>query len=324
MLLLALVVVVVVALVVHRCMMRRCTSTRSLVGKTAIVTGASAGIGKETAKDLAKRGARVILACRNQTKAQTVADSIISETGNKNVVVRLLDTSDLSSVRSFAKEVLKTEGAIHILINNAGIGGKEKQEITRDGFDLTMATNYYGHFLLTNLLLKRLKESAPSRVVNVSSLGHFMTWRLDLKDLNFKKRSYGVLKMYAQSKLCNILFSLELAEKMRGTGVDVNSLHPGSINTEFLRDEMVMTWWRKPLLFFARVLIRLIGKDSEMGAQTTIHVAVSEEVQGVTGKYFDECREATCSWLARDRGLAKALWEITEADVQLAPNEIFY
>uniref|UniRef100_A0A0P4VXY9 Retinol dehydrogenase 11 n=2 Tax=Scylla olivacea TaxID=85551 RepID=A0A0P4VXY9_SCYOL len=322
--LLTVVVVVVVALVVHRCMMRRCTSTRSLAGMTAIVTGASAGIGKETAKDLAKRGARVILACRNQTKAQLVADYIISVTGNKNVVVCLLDTSDLSSVRSFAEEVLKTEGAIHILVNNAGIGGKEIQEITCDGFDLTMATNYYGHFLLTNLLLKRLKESAPSRVVNVSSLAHFFVWRLNLKDLNFKKRSYSLLKAYSQSKLCNILFSLELAEKLRGSGVVVNSLHPGTINSEFVRDEMVMSWWRKPFLLFARIMLRLLGKDSELGAQTTIHLAVSEEVEGVTGKYFDECKEATSSWLAQNSGLAKALWEITEADVQLAPCEIFY
>ncbi|XP_063862716.1 retinol dehydrogenase 11-like isoform X3 [Scylla paramamosain] len=291
--LLTVVVVVVVALVVHRCMMRRCTSTRSLAGMTAIVTGAS-------------------------------ADYIISVTGNKNVVVCLLDTSDLSSVRSFAEEVLKTEGAIHILVNNAGIGGKEIQEITCDGFDLTMATNYYGHFLLTNLLLKRLKESAPSRVVNVSSLAHFFVWRLNLKDLNFKKRSYSLLKAYSQSKLCNILFSLELAEKLRGSGVVVNSLHPGTINSEFVRDEMVMSWWRKPFLLFARIMLRLLGKDSELGAQTTIHLAVSEEVEGVTGKYFDECKEATSSWLAQNSGLAKALWEITEADVQLAPSEIFY
>ncbi|XP_045132941.1 retinol dehydrogenase 11-like isoform X3 [Portunus trituberculatus] len=316
--------VMVVVVVVHRCMMRRCISTRSLAGMTAIVTGASAGIGKETAKDLAKRGARVILACRNRMKAQAVADYIISVTGNKNVVVYLLDTSDLSSVRSFAKDVLKTEGSIHILVNNAGIGGKEIQEMTRDGFELTMATNYYGHFLLTNLLLKRLKESAPSRVVNVSSLAHLFVWQLNLKDLNFKKRSYSLLRAYSQSKLCNILFSLELAEKLHGSGVVVNSLHPGTINSEFVRDEMVMSWWRKPFLLFARIMLRLFGKDSELGAQTTIHLAVSEEVEGVTGKYFDECKEATSSWLARDRGLAKALWEITEADVQLAPNEIFY
>ncbi|XP_045132940.1 retinol dehydrogenase 11-like isoform X2 [Portunus trituberculatus] len=285
--------VMVVVVVVHRCMMRRCISTRSLAGMTAIVTGAS-------------------------------ADYIISVTGNKNVVVYLLDTSDLSSVRSFAKDVLKTEGSIHILVNNAGIGGKEIQEMTRDGFELTMATNYYGHFLLTNLLLKRLKESAPSRVVNVSSLAHLFVWQLNLKDLNFKKRSYSLLRAYSQSKLCNILFSLELAEKLHGSGVVVNSLHPGTINSEFVRDEMVMSWWRKPFLLFARIMLRLFGKDSELGAQTTIHLAVSEEVEGVTGKYFDECKEATSSWLARDRGLAKALWEITEADVQLAPNEIFY
>ncbi|XP_063862754.1 retinol dehydrogenase 11-like [Scylla paramamosain] len=316
---------VVVARMLYLRRAGRCTSTRSLAGMTAIVTGASAGIGMETAKDLARRGARVILACRNLTKAQAVVDHIISETGNKKVVVRLLDTSDLSSVRRFAKEILQTEDAIHILVNNAGIAGKQVREVTGDGLELTMATNHYGHFLLTNLLLKRLKESAPSRIINVSSVAHFFTWKINLKDLNFEKRSYGTLEAYAQSKLCNILFSLELADKLRGSGVTVNSLHPGTVGSEFFtRDELAVTWFRKLFLFFGNIVLRLFGKDNKLGAQTTIHLAVAEEVEGVTGKYFDECKEATASWLARDSSLAKALWEISEADVQLAPSEIFY
>ncbi|XP_050703032.1 retinol dehydrogenase 13-like [Eriocheir sinensis] len=302
----------------------RCTSTRSLAGKTAIVTGASAGIGKETAKDLARRGARVILACRNREKAQRVAEHIISETGNK-VVVRVLDTADLASVRHFAKEVLRTDDAIHILVNNAGIPGKEVREVTRDGLELTMATNHYGHFLLTNLLLKRLKESAPSRIVNVSSLAHFFTMTIDLKDLNFEKRSYGTLAAYGQSKLCNILFSVELAHKLRGSGVTVNALHPGTVGTDFFtREEMATTWWRKLFMIVGNFVIRLFGKDSVLGAQTSIYLAVAEEVEGVTGKYFDDCKEATTSLLARDLTLARTLWEVSEADVQLQPSEIFY
>ncbi|XP_063862730.1 retinol dehydrogenase 12-like isoform X1 [Scylla paramamosain] len=272
----------------------RCTSSRGLAGMTAIVTGASAGIGKEAAKDLAKRGARVILACRNVPKAQAVADHIISETGNKNVVVRQLDTSDLAFVRCFAKEVLQTEDAIHILVNNAGIAGKQMREVTRDGLELTMATNYYGHFLLTNLLLPRLKASAPSRIVNVSSAAHFFTWQINLKDLNFEKRTYSTMAAYSLSKLCNILFSAELADRLQGSGVTSNSLHPGAVSTDIIaRAENSTTWWRRYCLHIGDILLSIFGKDSELGAQTIIHLAVAEEVEGVTGKYFDECKVRT-------------------------------
>ncbi|XP_050712791.1 retinol dehydrogenase 11-like [Eriocheir sinensis] len=304
---------------------RRCTSKRSLAGMTAIVTGASAGIGKETAKDLARRGARVILACRNRTKALAVAEHIISETGNKEVVVRVLDTADLASVRHFAKEVLRTEGAIHILVNNAGTAGKDVREVTRDGLELTMATNHYGHFLLTNLLLKRLRQSAPSRIINVSSVAHFLALSIDMKDLNFEKMNYGTMTAYGQSKLCNILFTIELANKLRGSGVTANALHPGAVSTEIIaRRENAATWWRWIFLQIGDIMIYLFGKDSQLGAQTTIHLAVSEELEGISGKYFSECKEAPTSQLARDPILARSLWKISEADVQLLPSEIFY
>ncbi|ROT84983.1 putative retinol dehydrogenase 13-like [Penaeus vannamei] len=212
----------------------RCSSKRSLAGKTVVVTGASAGIGKEAAKDFLRRRARVILACRNLEKAQKVAEELVAETGNPEVAVRRLDTADLASVRAFAEEFLRTEDALHVLVNNAGIAGARTRQETKDGLELTMATNHFGHFLLTNLLLKRLQESAPSRVVTVSSAAHMVVRKLDPRDLNLSA-SYGSMQAYGLSKLCNILFAAELAERLRGTGVTSNSLHPGAVGHRVLR-----------------------------------------------------------------------------------------
>ncbi|KAG7155356.1 retinol dehydrogenase 12-like [Homarus americanus] len=296
----------------------RCKSQKKLEGKTVIVTGSSAGIGKSAAQDFARRGARVILACRNLEKAQRVADEIIKNSGNNHVVVRKLDTSDLSSVRQFANEIIKAEESLHILVNNAGIAGEPKRKFTADGLELTMATNYYGHFLLTNMLLKLLKKSAPSRIINVSSVMHNYCKKLDPEDLNFEKMSFGRIKVYSQSKLCNVLFTLELSEKLRGTGVTANSMNPGAVCTEiWTKDNSVIG-------YVQFVLFKLVGKDCDLGAQTIIYLAVSEDVDGVSGKYFEECKDSQCSKLGRHRGFAKKLWEASELDVKLQPEEVHY
>ncbi|XP_068237944.1 retinol dehydrogenase 13-like isoform X2 [Palaemon carinicauda] len=293
----------------------QCHSKRRLDGMTALVTGASSGIGKETALDLAKRGARVILACRNLEKAQRVADEIVKESENNNVVVREVDTSKLSSVRHFANEILKTEIRLDILVNNAGIPGHHCRMLTTDGLELTMATNHYGHFLLTNILLELLKKSAPSRIVNVSSMMHDFCRKLDPEDLNFEKNSYNSFKAYCQSKLCNILFTLELSERLRGSGVVANSLHPGYVYTEIVSKIGGLKG------FVFKLLAYLVAKDPRLGAQTTIHAAVSEEIDNVSGKYFVECKESTCSKLASHRGMSKKLWLASELDVKLEPHE---
>ncbi|KAG7167291.1 Retinol dehydrogenase 14-like [Homarus americanus] len=228
----------------------RCHSQRSLTGKTAIVTGGSAGLGKFTAKDLVRRGARVILACRNLEKACKVAAWIREAEGSVGeVVVRELDTSDLASVRQFANEILLTEKSLHILVNNAGIIGFKDKRMTKDDLELTMATNHYGHFLLTNLLLGN----------------HWFIKSLDVTSaaLNFKTEPYNRIRAYGKSKVCNILFTLELASKLSGTGVTANSLHPGVIHTDLINPHP---------------LILLTGRG---GTQTTIHLAVSEEVKRV-------------------------------------------
>lgn len=297
-----------------------CTSKRSMVGKTVIITGATAGIGKETARDLLRRGARVIFACRNLEKGCRVAGELqASGDGRGEVVVRRLDTSDLSSVRNFAKEVLDTEKAIHVLVNNAGTLVPYKRQVTADGLELTMATNYFGHFLLTNLLLGRLKESAPSRVVNVSSLYHQYVQNLDLEDLNFTDEPYTMVKAYNKSKLCNVLFSRELADRTAGTGVTSNSLHPGIVTTSIL-DSVPYTLRSFILIYLSSFII----KDAVSGAQTTNHLAVSEEVEGVSGRYFADCKETTASELAHRKDLATGLWEASVKAVGLEENEIYY
>ncbi|XP_042864244.1 retinol dehydrogenase 11-like [Penaeus japonicus] len=313
---LSLLVLIVVIRIWYRLQSGHCTSQKTLDGKTVIITGASAGIGKSTAFDMARRKARVILACRNLEKAQKVADEIIRDTGNNSVIVRKLDTSDLSSVRSFASEIIKTEDSLHILINNAGMAGHHKRESTTDGLELTMATNHYGHFLLTNLLLNLLKKSAPSRVINVSSKMHEYCRKLDPEDLNFEKSSYSIFESYNRSKLCNILFTLELAERLHGTGVTTNSLHPGAVDTEIAYKMGGFAGYAQAFLF------KLMAKDCELGAQTTIHLAVSDSVEGISGKYFVDCKETESSKLAQHRGIAKKLWLASELDVKLENEEV--
>ncbi|XP_018010993.1 retinol dehydrogenase 13-like [Hyalella azteca] len=216
-LLLLFIVLPVMIGIIYRARSRRCPKDVMVTGKTVIVTGPTAGIGRVTAHEMAKRGARVILACRNTQKAEPIAEQIKKETNNNDVVIRHLDLSDLTSVRKFAEEINSQEEAVHILINNAGILSPDKRKLSPQGFEITLATNHLGPFLLTNLLLDKIKASAPSRIVNVSSLGYAANV-LYLDDLNLEKTAYGVYRAYCQSKLCNILFTKELAVRLQGTG----------------------------------------------------------------------------------------------------------
>lgn len=297
-----------------------CTSRASLDGKTVIITGASAGIGKEAAKDLASRGARVIMACRNIEKAERAAAEVrASARGRGEAVVRHLDTSDLASVRRFADKILREEEKLHILINNAGIVGPPTREVTEDGLEVTMATNHYGHFLLTNLLLGLIKKSAPSRIINLTSDSHDYVSKFNPDCLNFEHDYYSSMTAYGQSKLCNILFSLELTRKLEGTGVTANSVHPGCVSTEiFYKGKVTWFLWVCGKLFF------FMGKDASLGAQTIIHAAVSEDLEGVSAKYFVDCKEAKTTELARSKKLARQLWEASEVDVKLQQEEKYY
>uniref|UniRef100_A0AAR2L1C1 Uncharacterized protein n=1 Tax=Pygocentrus nattereri TaxID=42514 RepID=A0AAR2L1C1_PYGNA len=281
-----------------------CKSKARLDGKTALITGANTGIGKETARDLARRGARVVMACRDLTRAENAAEEIQRTTGNGNVVIRHLNLASLYSVREFAKDFLATEERLDILVNNAGVMMCPKW-ITEDGYETQLAVNHLGHFLLTNLLLDLLKSSTPSRVVTVSSIAH-VGGKVDFDDMFFDKRPYNSLVSYKQSKLANVLFSRELARRMRGTGVTSYSLHPGVIRTELGRH--VESW--HPLLKTVLSLpCILLMKTPWQGAQTTIYCAVTEGLESKSGCYFSDCVERQPSPEGKDDEVARRLWE---------------
>uniref|UniRef100_T1J5Y8 Dehydrogenase n=1 Tax=Strigamia maritima TaxID=126957 RepID=T1J5Y8_STRMM len=290
---------------------RNCTSQALLTGKTVIVTGSNTGIGKEAARDFVKRGARVILACRNINKANEAAEDIKSA-GPGEVVTRHLDLSSFKSIREFAQEINQSEARIDILVNNAGILVPKGK--TEDNFDLTFGTNHLGPFLLTHLLLDKIKQSTPARIVNVSSRAH-QGASINWDDINLNNPgNYGSWKAYTQSKLCNILFSKELASQLEGTGVNVYSLHPGLVNSSLFRN---IPKFVKP---FTSIVLPLVAINVVKGAQTTIHCAVSEEVQNESGLYYSDCAVTKPSALASDEIAAKKLWDISMKMCGLSRN----
>ncbi|XP_016364890.1 retinol dehydrogenase 13-like isoform X1 [Sinocyclocheilus rhinocerous] len=281
-----------------------CKSRACLDGKTVVITGANTGIGMETAKDMARRGARVVMACRDLTRAENAAEYIRRFTGNGNVVIRHLNLASLYSVQEFVKEFIATEERLDILINNAGVMMCPKW-ITEDGFETQLAVNHLGHFLLTNLLLGMLKRSSPSRVVNLSSIAH-VDGKIEFDDLFFDKRPYSPLLSYRQSKLANVLFSRELARRMKGTGVSSYCLHPGVIQTELIRHILVRFPVLKIILSLPCILLM---KTPWQGAQTSIYCAVTEGLESKSGCYFSDCAEKDPAPEGKDDEVARRLWE---------------
>ncbi|XP_065311205.1 retinol dehydrogenase 12-like isoform X7 [Dermacentor albipictus] len=278
----------------------KCSSDVDMAGKTIIITGANTGIGKETARELARRNARVILACRNPVKAKEAADDIHASTG-RSVVLMQLDLCSLNSVRQFARHVLATEPRLDVLILNAGMMSPPNREETEDGFEATFQANHLGHFLLTHLLLDLLRKSKPSRVVVVGSCGQ-VAGRLNTEDLSFGRYWFPLLN-YCTTKQCNMLFTVELSRKLTGSGVTVNCCHPGFVRSEIaVRSSDIQTW-----LF--NLLLNFYGKSVKEGAETTVYLAVSEEVENVSGKYFKDCAPTFAVPWATNAAAAKKLYE---------------
>lgn len=272
-----------------------------MAGRVCLVTGANSGIGLVTAQKLAGLGATVVMVCRDGDRGERALEEV--RRGGKGAPVELMlcDLASLGSVRSLAEEYAEKHDTLHVLVNNAGVA-KVRRSVTADGFEATFQVNYLSPFLLTDLLLGLLKKSAPSRVVNVSSAAHF-GGRLDFGDLQMEK-GYGVMKAYSQSKLALVLFTYELARRLEGTGVTANCLHPGTVATNI--------WGRAmgPAAFLGKVS-RLFLIGPEKGAETSVYLATSPEVEGVTGKYFDQMREKRSSADSYDEALAQRLWSAT-------------
>ncbi|XP_008305673.1 retinol dehydrogenase 11 [Cynoglossus semilaevis] len=277
------------------------TSDVSLEGKTAIITGANTGIGKETAKDLAARGARVILACRDMAKGEQAARDIMREVEGARVLARQLDLADTNSICQFAENVYNSEKNLHVLVNNAGVAICP-HDITVDGFEMQFGVNHLGHFFLTFLLLDLLKHSAPSRVINVSSSAHTMG-RINFEDLRSEK-DYHPVSAYAQSKLANILFTRELAKRTEALGVTVYSVDPGMVNTDITRHI------RRPLVDVFKRFSTLLKTPAE-GACTTIYCIVSPENQLLTGGHYKECATSQVCRAGLDDGTALKLWAVS-------------
>lgn len=308
-----------------------CTSNARLDGKTVVITGASGGIGKETARDFYGRGARVILACRNMEKAnEAVVDiknnppSRIKKDEYQNIagelVIYSLNLASLKSVRDCAKNLLTKEAAIHILVNNAGVAILPYEK-TEDGIETTLQTNHLGHFLLTLLLMPKMQSSSPGcRIVNVSSIAYILG-DIDFDDINLEK-SYTSIKSYTQSKLANILFTKELARRLTKAnihGINVYSLHPGLIPTEISRHASNTLFLGIGFAF--NFLTWLLFKNVEQGAQTTIYCSVDEKAANETGLYYSDCQVANQRRKASNDEYAKNLWNASCKLLHLKPEE---
>jgi NAD(P)-dependent dehydrogenase (short-subunit alcohol dehydrogenase family) len=277
-------------------------------GKTVVVTGGNSGIGLETAVALGLMGARVLITARSAERGKAAAATIAGRLGGRgSVELVLFDLADLSSVRQGAADILSRCPRLDVLVNNAGLTLSERQE-TVDGYEATFAINHLGPFLLTRLLLPRLQESAPSRIVNVASTAHNQARRgIPFDDLQSTGR-YATMRVYGVSKLANILFTNELARRLEGTGVTANSLHPGTVRTGFGGDGDV-----KGLFALGIKIGGPLFLSPAKGARTSVYLASSPEVATVSGQYFARCRPKTPKPQARDLEAARRLWEVSEA-----------
>ena len=286
----------------------------SQAGKTVVVTGGNSGVGKATAVALASAGAHTIITARNEARGRQALDDIRRESGSDRVELVVFNLADLASVRDGAAELLDRTERLDVLVNNAGLVLSERQ-LTVDGFEATFATNHLGPFLLTGLLTDRLVASAPARVVNVASTAHRgARTGLDFDDLQ-SARGYRGMRAYSRSKLANILFTVELAQRLEGTGVTANSVHPGTVASGFARDDDASGF----LAFGIKVIKPFILTPAK-GARTSVYVATSPDIDGVTGQYFVKCRAKVPSDAARDGAAAARLWSVSEALVEKDPT----
>jgi NAD(P)-dependent dehydrogenase (short-subunit alcohol dehydrogenase family) len=276
-------------------------------GKVCMVTGANSGLGLVTVHELARRGAEVVLVCRDAAKGQRAIDEVRAAVPGSSLDLLLADFASLDDVRRLARDYDASGRRLDVLVNNAGLMLTERRT-TRDGFEYTFAVNHLAPFLLTNLLLDSLRRSGSSRIVNVASRAHTRA-SLDFDDLNSERRFDG-WTVYCRSKLCNVLFNRELARRIAGSGVTANALHPGVIATGFGREATGLWKW-------ALALARSFMATPEKGADTQVYLACAPEVAGVNGAYFVNRRQVATSAAGADEAAARRLWETSARMVAL-------
>lgn len=283
-----------------------------MTGKTVLITGANRGIGLATALGIARRGARTLVLGRSRDKIGEAASFIQRESGNAEVYPIVADLASLKSIRAACETMTDRFDSLHGLINNAAVI-TQKREVSVDGFELQFAVNHIAPFALTCLLLELIQRSAPARIVTVSSASHRRT-QIDFDDLQFSRRTYNRVTAYSQSKLANILFTQELARRLDPAQVTANCLHPGVVDTGLLQD---YSGTPRALGFALKVF-----KGTERGAQTSIYLATSPEVEGVSGQYFDDCRPVAPDTRTSDPTIASRLWTETERLTEIVFPEL--
>lgn len=279
-------------------------------GKTCMVTGATSGIGLETARGLARLGASVVLVGRNAERCTRALDSIRETTGNERLECIVADLSSQKEVRRVANEFRSRHDQLHVLINNAAVNTGPRRE-SPDGIELTFAVNHLGYFLLTNLLLDVLRASAPARIVNVASEVHREV-TLDFDDLQARKGRFNGYTVYKKSKLANLLFTYELARRLQGSGVTVNAVAPGLVKTNLGLQDPGMAALMK------RAINALWGITPQQAAQFIVHTATTPQLEGVSGKYHNKGKETESSPASRNEADAARLWQISAEMTGLA------
>ncbi|XP_028165116.1 retinol dehydrogenase 11-like [Ostrinia furnacalis] len=294
-----------------------CKCTARLDGKTVLVTGGSMGIGLATARDLARRGARLILTCVNEHTAKAAAEELIATTGNQDIHYRQLDLSSFDNIQNFAQDINENFDKLHILLNNAGKSCQptDKIRITEDGIESTMQVNFVGGALLTLLLLPKLNASKPSRIVNTSSKA-FKTHQFILDDITTYRPIFA-WKIYSNSKLCVLLWTKALSRRLPD-GITANALHPGTVNTN-----IYVTKNDRLMNYIFTMLVRFVFKTPAEGAQTSIHCCVASSLEGVTGQYLADCQISESVEAFDDFEYTEKIWEKTMAVIKSRlPDEV--
>jgi NAD(P)-dependent dehydrogenase (short-subunit alcohol dehydrogenase family) len=266
--------------------------------RTCLVTGANSGIGKETARALARQGDRVILACRDPQRGEAARQEIAESTGSSAVELGIVDLGRQASIRQFARDFLASHRELHVLVNNAGIWSTRRHE-TPDGIEETWAVNVLGYFLLTELLLDRLRESSPARVVNVASQ---LAGDLDVEDVEFRRRTYSGVSAYSQSKQADRMLTWALARRLEGSGVTANAMHPGGVNTPLFAKGGGL------LGMAASVYAKVAAKTPAAGADTVVWLASAPEAAGQSGEFWIDRRKVRCRF--RDPAAEERLWTL--------------